>query len=88
MLSYGIRLVLRLLGAVPFGVYAIVQVTLSSQHRCTPSNRLQNFSIALQLQPQCFGGLTLITWGQTLYYHKYVVNVDILVNLTDTDNVL
>ncbi|KAF2634035.1 hypothetical protein P280DRAFT_524513 [Massarina eburnea CBS 473.64] len=40
--------------AVPFGVYAIVQ----------------NFSIALQIQPQCFGGLTLITWGQTLYYHS------------------
>lgn len=39
---------------VPFGVYAIVQ----------------NFSIALQLQPQCFAGLTLIAWGQTLYYHN------------------
>ncbi|KAJ4299916.1 hypothetical protein N0V90_005163 [Kalmusia sp. IMI 367209] len=38
--------------AVPFGVYAIVQ----------------KFSLALQLQPQCFGGLTLIAWGQTLYY--------------------
>ncbi|KAF1967939.1 hypothetical protein BU23DRAFT_279571 [Bimuria novae-zelandiae CBS 107.79] len=38
--------------AVPFGVYAIVQ----------------KFSLALQIQPQCFGGLTLIAWGQTLYY--------------------
>ncbi|KAF2868072.1 hypothetical protein BDV95DRAFT_580181 [Massariosphaeria phaeospora] len=41
--------------AVPFGVYAIVQ----------------NFNISLQLQPQCFGGLTLIAWGQTLYYHNH-----------------
>lgn len=34
------------------------------------SDAWQNFSLALQLQPQCFGGLTLISWGQTLYYHK------------------
>lgn len=40
--------------AVPFGVYAVVQ----------------NFNLALQLQPQCFGGLTLIAWGQSLYYHN------------------
>lgn len=39
---------------VPFGVYAIVQ----------------NFNIAIQLQPQCFAALTLIAWGQTLYYHN------------------
>ncbi|KAF2439749.1 hypothetical protein P171DRAFT_369166, partial [Karstenula rhodostoma CBS 690.94] len=38
--------------AVPFGVYAVVQASF----------------LALQLQPQCFGGLTLIAWGQTLYY--------------------
>ncbi|KAF2680525.1 hypothetical protein K458DRAFT_392867 [Lentithecium fluviatile CBS 122367] len=50
----GVMLMLWASCAVPFGVYAIVQ----------------NFSIALQLQPQCFGGLTLITWGQTLYYHN------------------
>ncbi|KAF1953435.1 hypothetical protein CC80DRAFT_551478 [Byssothecium circinans] len=50
----GVMLMLWAGCAVPFGVYAIVQ----------------NFSIALQLQPQCFGGLTLITWGQTLYYHN------------------
>ncbi|KAF2703763.1 PQ-loop-domain-containing protein [Pleomassaria siparia CBS 279.74] len=41
--------------AVPFGVYAIVE----------------NFNIALQVQPQCFGGLTLIAWGQSLYYHGH-----------------
>ncbi|KAF2259406.1 hypothetical protein CC78DRAFT_585976 [Lojkania enalia] len=29
-----------------------------------------NFNIALQLQPQCFAGLTLICWGQTLVYHN------------------
>jgi hypothetical protein len=34
----------------------------------------QNFSIALQLQPQFFGGLTLITWGQTLYYGRFVIH--------------
>ncbi|XPS68774.1 hypothetical protein M3J09_001058 [Ascochyta lentis] len=39
---------------VPFGVYAIVQ----------------NFSFSLQFQPQAFAGLTLISWGQTLYYHN------------------
>jgi len=39
---------------VPFGVYAIVQ----------------NFSFALQFQPQAFAALTLISWGQTLYYHN------------------
>ncbi|PVI05368.1 PQ-loop-domain-containing protein [Periconia macrospinosa] len=50
----GVMLMLWAGCAVPFGVYAIVQ----------------NFNIALQLQPQCFGGLTLITWGQTLYYHN------------------
>lgn len=50
----GVMLMLWASCAVPFGVYAIVQ----------------NFSISLQLQPQCFGGLTLITWGQTLYYHR------------------
>lgn len=42
---------------------------------CTPittcaANHNQNFNLALKLQPQAFAGLTLITWGQTLYYHK------------------
>ncbi|KAE8836025.1 hypothetical protein HRS9139_04123 [Pyrenophora teres f. teres] len=41
-------------GGVPFGVYAIVQ----------------NFNFALKFQPQAFGSLTLIAWGQTLYYHN------------------
>ena len=39
---------------MPFGAYSIVQ----------------NFNFALKLQPQCFGGLTLIAWGQSLYYHN------------------
>jgi len=39
--------------AVPFGIYAIVQ----------------NFNIPLQVQPQCFGLLSLVCWGQTLIYH-------------------
>ncbi|MCJ1474009.1 hypothetical protein MMC13_002667 [Lambiella insularis] len=38
--------------AVPFGVYAIVQ----------------NFNIPIQIQPQIFGTLALITWAQILIY--------------------
>ncbi|USP75028.1 pq loop repeat-containing protein [Curvularia clavata] len=45
---------LTIAGGVPFGVYAIVQ----------------NFNFALKFQPQAFAGLTLISWGQTLYYHN------------------
>jgi hypothetical protein len=33
-------------------------------------NNLQNFNFALKFQPQAFASLTLIAWGQTLYYHK------------------
>ncbi|KAF2015643.1 PQ-loop-domain-containing protein [Aaosphaeria arxii CBS 175.79] len=51
----GLMLMLWAGCAVPFGVYAIVQ----------------NFNVALQVQPQCFGALTLICWGQTLYYHNH-----------------
>ncbi|OCK85241.1 hypothetical protein K432DRAFT_287162, partial [Lepidopterella palustris CBS 459.81] len=29
----------------------------------------QNFNIPIQVQPQCFGLLTLVCWGQTLVYH-------------------
>lgn len=50
----GVMLMLWASCGVPFGVYAIVQ----------------NFNLALQLQPQCFAALTLICWGQTLYYHN------------------
>lgn len=39
--------------AVPFGVYAIVQ----------------NFNIPIQIQPQIFMGLCLISWAQILIYH-------------------
>ena len=38
----------------PSGAYAIVQ----------------NFNIPLQLQPQCFTVLTIVTWSQTLAYGK------------------
>lgn len=38
----------------PFGVYAIVQ----------------NFNIPVQVQPQCFTLLTIVTWSQTLVYGK------------------
>ncbi|KAF1999041.1 PQ-loop-domain-containing protein [Amniculicola lignicola CBS 123094] len=50
----GLMLMLWAACGVPFGVYAIVQ----------------NFNFALKFQPQCFAGLTLIAWGQSLYYHN------------------
>ncbi|KAH8725474.1 hypothetical protein GQ44DRAFT_772141 [Phaeosphaeriaceae sp. PMI808] len=50
----GSMLILWSICGVPFGVYAIVQ----------------NFNFALKFQPQAFAGLTLIAWGQTLYYHN------------------
>ena len=42
------------ISAVPFGVYAIIQ----------------NFAIPIQIQPQAFGSLSLITWGQILTYNN------------------
>ncbi|KAF1838237.1 PQ-loop-domain-containing protein [Decorospora gaudefroyi] len=50
----GMMLILWSICGVPFGVYAIVQ----------------NFNFALKFQPQAFASLTLIAWGQTLYYHN------------------
>ncbi|KAF1945585.1 hypothetical protein EJ02DRAFT_431382 [Clathrospora elynae] len=50
----GTMLILWSICGVPFGVYAVVQ----------------NFNFALKFQPQAFAGLTLIAWGQTLYYHN------------------
>ncbi|KAH9861381.1 hypothetical protein J1614_011127 [Plenodomus biglobosus] len=50
----GTMLILWSICGVPFGVYAIVQ----------------NFNFALKFQPQAFAGLTLIAWGQTLYYQN------------------
>ncbi|MCJ1286139.1 hypothetical protein MMC26_005483 [Xylographa opegraphella] len=42
--------------AVPFGVYSVVQ----------------NFNIPIQIQPQVFGTLSLVTWAQILIYeHKW-----------------
>ncbi|KAI1324638.1 PQ loop repeat-domain-containing protein [Xylariaceae sp. FL0255] len=44
------------ISGVPFGIYAIVQ----------------NFNIPVQIQPQAFMLLCLISWGQILfYYHKW-----------------
>lgn len=40
------------LSGVPFGVYAVVQ----------------NFNIPIQVQPQCFCCLCLVSWGQCLRY--------------------
>jgi hypothetical protein len=42
-------------GAVPFGVYAVIQ----------------NFNIPIQVQPQIFMALCLIAWVQILIYNKY-----------------
>lgn len=39
---------------IPLGVYTIAQ----------------NLNIALQIQPQLLTALSLITWGQCLYYKK------------------
>ncbi|KAK4130134.1 hypothetical protein BT67DRAFT_458919 [Trichocladium antarcticum] len=50
----GIMMFLWALCAVPFGVYAVVQ----------------NFNIPLQVQPQVFMSLCLVSWTQTLLYHN------------------
>ncbi|EMD60344.1 hypothetical protein COCSADRAFT_241755 [Bipolaris sorokiniana ND90Pr] len=39
------------------------------QDPCSFSGRY-NFNFALKFQPQAFASLTLISWGQTLYYHN------------------
>ncbi|KAL8743289.1 MAG: hypothetical protein Q9190_004349 [Brigantiaea leucoxantha] len=49
----GIMMFTWALSAAPFGVYAVVQ----------------NFSIALQVQPQAFCALSLISWCQILIYN-------------------
>jgi hypothetical protein len=41
------------------------------------ANIEKNFNFALKFQPQAFAGLTLIAWGQTLYYHKSVWILDV-----------
>ncbi|KAF2492676.1 hypothetical protein BU16DRAFT_620030 [Lophium mytilinum] len=50
----GLMVMMWASASVPFGVYAVVQ----------------NFNIPLQVQPQCFGFLSLVCWGQTLVYHS------------------
>lgn len=44
----------------------------SQRYQKQSSQPKQNFNFALKFQPQAFAGLTLIAWGQTLYYHKSV----------------
>lgn len=52
----GLMMFLWAISAVPFGVYAIVQ----------------NFNIPIQIQPQIFCALALVSWVQILIYnHKY-----------------
>jgi hypothetical protein len=54
-------------------VYAVqVRFLLIQQRKQHTKPRTQNFNFALKFQPQAFAGLTLIAWGQTLYYHKSV----------------
>ncbi|KAK3693783.1 hypothetical protein B0T22DRAFT_496439 [Podospora appendiculata] len=50
----GIMMFLWALCGVPFGVYSVAQ----------------NFNIPLQVQPHCFMALCLISWVQTLVYHR------------------
>lgn len=42
-------------GGVPFGIYAIVQ----------------KFNVPIQVQPQCFMSLCLVSWCQILVYHNH-----------------
>lgn len=39
---------------VPFGAYSIIQ----------------NFNVPIQVQPQCFMGLCLVSWAQVLVYGR------------------
>lgn len=50
----GTMMFLWALCGVPFGAYAVVQ----------------NFNVPLQIQPQCFMGFCLVSWVQTLIYHR------------------
>ncbi|KAL8788597.1 MAG: hypothetical protein Q9195_007241 [Heterodermia aff. obscurata] len=50
----GLMMFLWAISAVPFGVYAIIQ----------------NFAIPIQIQPQIFGALSLVTWAQILIYNN------------------
>lgn len=50
----GIMMFLWAISGLPFGVYTIVQ----------------NFNIPLQVQPQIFMALTLVSWAQTLIYKR------------------
>ena len=49
-----IMMLLWAVSAVPFGVYAIAQ----------------EFALPLQIQPQVFCALSLVTWGQILKYSR------------------
>jgi uncharacterized protein with PQ loop repeat len=51
----GTMLFLWAICAVPFGAYAVAQ----------------NFNIPIQIQPQCFGTFSLVSWAQTLIYHNH-----------------
>jgi len=50
----GLMMFLWAISAVPFGVYAIIQ----------------NFTIAIQIQPQVFCVLSLVSWAQILLYNN------------------
>lgn len=47
-------------GGPPFGIYAVAQ----------------NFNLPIQIQPQVFTALCLISWAQTLMYHQCVTHPD------------
>ena len=50
----GLMMFLWAISAVPFGVYAIIQ----------------NFNIPIQIQPQVFCALSLVSWAQILIYNN------------------
>ncbi|KAF6239776.1 hypothetical protein HO173_002322 [Letharia columbiana] len=51
---FGPTVLIQRIAAVPFGVYAIVQ----------------NFNMPIQIQPQVFCALALVSWGQVLIYNN------------------
>ncbi|EUC48348.1 hypothetical protein COCMIDRAFT_34222 [Bipolaris oryzae ATCC 44560] len=54
---------------VEYGTTGAERAQRVCQDPCSSSGRY-NFNFALKFQPQAFASLTLISWGQTLYYHN------------------
>lgn len=50
------------------GVYLVLQVRFSIRSNHGGANERQDVNIPMQIQPQIFGFLSLVGWGQVLYY--------------------